>query len=311
MRQSSFLSAISWSGRAPRKTFWTYVGLFALVTILAVVMVGGTRVTSASGTSGKIWLWLTYLAWIPLIGAQVRRLHDADYSAWWLLPFTAFPLLLVYVGKILRNLDADKTADLGFFLWSGLLMWGFIRMGFLRGTAGPNRYGSDPLARPATIVDGSIPIALVEAAGAPAKTRSNTKWAFISVGAALLLVVLSTALETWLQVKSMSPEMRDRIVGCARAQRFAKAKLKSPETAQFPACLPQMFALKIAADEWIARGFFVEDVAGKKTRSIYVVKMRHTTGTKDWSPIIVSIRAWPQRTRAAPRFEPQNTARNT
>ena len=58
------------------------------------------------------------LVW-PALAVSVKRWHDRDRSGWWVL------LNLVPV--------------IG---W----LWALIDNGFLRGTAGPNRFGEDPLA---------------------------------------------------------------------------------------------------------------------------------------------------------------------
>jgi uncharacterized membrane protein YhaH (DUF805 family) len=54
---------------------------------------------------------------LPSLAVAARRLHDLDRTAWWLL------IIFTIVGIIL------------------LIIWDCIK-----GTAGPNRYGSDPLA---------------------------------------------------------------------------------------------------------------------------------------------------------------------
>ncbi len=54
---------------------------------------------------------------LPSLAVSVRRLHDRDYSGWW--------ILLAFTG-------------IGYIL---LIIWYCMR-----GTAGPNRFGPDPLA---------------------------------------------------------------------------------------------------------------------------------------------------------------------
>jgi uncharacterized membrane protein YhaH (DUF805 family) len=55
---------------------------------------------------------------LPGIAVSVRRLHDRDYSGWWFL------IVLTGIGAIV------------------LLVW-FC----MRGTAGANRFGPDPLGQ--------------------------------------------------------------------------------------------------------------------------------------------------------------------
>jgi len=54
---------------------------------------------------------------LPTIAIGVRRLHDIDRTGWWWL------IVLTLIGAILL------------FIWA-----------CMKGTTGPNRYGSDPLA---------------------------------------------------------------------------------------------------------------------------------------------------------------------
>jgi uncharacterized membrane protein YhaH (DUF805 family) len=59
---------------------------------------------------------VSLIFFLPGLAVSVRRLHDLDRSGWWLL------LVLTVIGVIL------------------LIIWDFIK-----GTAGPNRFGPDPL----------------------------------------------------------------------------------------------------------------------------------------------------------------------
>ena len=58
------------------------------------------------------------MSWISL-AVQVKRWHDRDKSAWWLLMN-----FVPFIGAI----------------------WVLVECGFLRGTEGQNNYGPDPLA---------------------------------------------------------------------------------------------------------------------------------------------------------------------
>ncbi|QPF84608.1 DUF805 domain-containing protein [Bradyrhizobium genosp. L] len=76
--------------------------------------------------------------------ALVKRLHDRDKSAWWILPYFVLPGLC--------NQFADRLPDASWTLVlivpMGLLyFWGFVEMGFLRGTRHTNRYGANPLGK--------------------------------------------------------------------------------------------------------------------------------------------------------------------
>jgi uncharacterized membrane protein YhaH (DUF805 family) len=70
----------------------------------------------------------------------IKRLHDRDKSGWWLLVFYVLPGVLNTIGE---SLAAGWIFSLASFAVS---IWALVELGFLRGTAGPNRYGPDPLA---------------------------------------------------------------------------------------------------------------------------------------------------------------------
>lgn len=114
-------------GRANRAKWW----LVALAIFVVEVIVFGAifgaaamsgdpeQMASAIGPiAGIVILVMVVLAtWIH-IAVAVKRYHDRNKSGWW--------VLIVFVPVI-----------------GGL--WYFIECGFLRGTPGSNRYGSDPL----------------------------------------------------------------------------------------------------------------------------------------------------------------------
>lgn len=74
---------------------------------------------------------------------SVKRLHDRNKSAWWLLLFFALPGL--FGGRLGDWLGdwATMLFSLNAFVFS---VWGFVEMYCLRGTKGTNRFGADPLA---------------------------------------------------------------------------------------------------------------------------------------------------------------------
>ena len=93
---------IDFNGRAPRSEYWW----FALLTFaLAFIPVIG---------------WILRLALLlPSLSVQVRRLHDMERSAWWLLLLVP---PITFIGVIV-----------------------LLIMSMFPGTPGPNRYGPDPL----------------------------------------------------------------------------------------------------------------------------------------------------------------------
>ena len=111
------LSAIlfSFKGRVNRAKFW-------MVRLLMIVFAGIVGVyfygASEEGSvillpSGILWFWVGF-------AIAAKRWHDRNKSAWWILIE-----LIPMIGSI----------------------WAFVELGFCKGTAGPNRFGPDPLKK--------------------------------------------------------------------------------------------------------------------------------------------------------------------
>jgi uncharacterized membrane protein YhaH (DUF805 family) len=104
------------TGRIPRRTYWLYgvLGLIGFTFVTgALLTIAGVNEQIASGLPSLLILW-------PSIAVSAKRWHDRDKSAWWIL-INFIPLI-------------------GF-------IWALVENGFLRGTAGPNRFGEDLTGR--------------------------------------------------------------------------------------------------------------------------------------------------------------------
>jgi uncharacterized membrane protein YhaH (DUF805 family) len=84
------------------------------------------------------------LAW-TYAATLIKRLHDRNKSGWWMVVFLLAPPLL---DTLWDWLDSPTLALLVSALAFGLSVWAFVELFCLRGTAGPNRFGPDPLAPP-------------------------------------------------------------------------------------------------------------------------------------------------------------------
>lgn len=82
--------------------------------------------------------------WIYL-AIMVKRLHDRGKSAWWLLGYFVLPGLFKQFAERLPDTYWMLPVALASIVFS---IAGFLETGFLRGTKGPNRFGSDPEAEP-------------------------------------------------------------------------------------------------------------------------------------------------------------------
>jgi uncharacterized membrane protein YhaH (DUF805 family) len=94
---------------------------------------------------------------VSTIAVGVKRLHDRDRSAWWLLLFYMGPALVALAGGALLWSafgSFGDARDVALFLLRLCLLggfalgiWGLVEIGFRRGTKGYNRFGADPLAK--------------------------------------------------------------------------------------------------------------------------------------------------------------------
>jgi uncharacterized membrane protein YhaH (DUF805 family) len=144
------------AGRINRAKYWRVL-LLNFVCMLIFMMVVPLSIGSSFYNADPNWakpLTLALLAGTmgPVLiistwcfaAMSIKRLHDRNKSGWWMALFFIAPSLL---GKLSDRLD-DQTAvfiisGLGF----GLSVWCFVEIFCLKGTRGPNRFGSDPLAK--------------------------------------------------------------------------------------------------------------------------------------------------------------------
>ena len=136
------------SGRAPRAEYWWY----ALALIIAYVVV--SIVESITGLKGLILgmygplsalLWLATI--VPGIAVGVRRLHDTNRSAWWLLLMAPYVLVVISMAMVLRGGGGGLAAlgAAGLLSIVGLICAiGLLVLMVLPSTPGENRYGPNP-----------------------------------------------------------------------------------------------------------------------------------------------------------------------
>ncbi|MGX4801859.1 DUF805 domain-containing protein [Bradyrhizobium guangdongense] len=80
-------------------------------------------------------------AWV-FAATSIKRLHDRDKSAWWVLPFFVLPgLINQFVDRIGNGYIGFALALISFVLAT----WGGIELLFFRGSRKTNRFGADPL----------------------------------------------------------------------------------------------------------------------------------------------------------------------
>ena len=105
-------------GRARRKEYWWFLLVYILVSVVLTVLDGIIGQYDAQSGMGLLSGLFALGTFLPALAVAVRRLHDTDRSGWWVL-ITLVPLvgLLVFVFFMARS-----------------------------GTAGDNRFGTDPKA---------------------------------------------------------------------------------------------------------------------------------------------------------------------
>lgn len=83
------------------------------------------------------------LLWIYL-AISIKRLHDRDRSAWWVLPFLVLPVLHSHFENSLP--DSYFFLPLNFAAFA-FTIWGFVELGCLKGSASTNQFGPNPLGK--------------------------------------------------------------------------------------------------------------------------------------------------------------------
>ena len=103
------------SGRASRKEYWIFTGTNALIVIALVIIEAGFEwfPNSEIFVVSNIFL---FVITAPSLAVSVRRFHDTNHSAWWLLVG-----LIPLIGGILQLITLASAGD-----------------------AGPNQYGPNP-----------------------------------------------------------------------------------------------------------------------------------------------------------------------
>jgi uncharacterized membrane protein YhaH (DUF805 family) len=135
-------------GRASRLGFWRfYLGITAAS---AVVWCGGLFAIIGLGPWAGFLLLALFPLWAMSAALVVRRVHDRGRGTPWAVIFVFGPLALIEPAQtLLRGPNPDLTPMATILAWAGLALgaWGFVEIGFRRGTAGPNPYGPDPLGK--------------------------------------------------------------------------------------------------------------------------------------------------------------------
>ena len=143
-------SYFSFRGRTNRQRYWvTGIIIFVLFFVAALVVSAISWAIPLLGVPGGLcFLGVIAATVVAALANGARRLHDRGKSAWWLLLFSGLPAMLSVPAELVKfSADPGVQAAGAVFALLGLpfSIWGLVVMGFLKGTAGPNKYGDDPL----------------------------------------------------------------------------------------------------------------------------------------------------------------------
>ena len=132
----------SYDGRINRGKFWLAVLAYVIISIVLGLLL-------IIPVLGWIVAGIGYVAMIVSgVFVGIKRLHDRAKPGWWLVIFYVIPTILSGIGAYLTY-EADEQTAVAMLLSLvsfGLSLWGFVELGCLRGTVGPNQYGPDPIA---------------------------------------------------------------------------------------------------------------------------------------------------------------------
>jgi uncharacterized membrane protein YhaH (DUF805 family) len=144
------------AGRINRAKYWRVIMLNFVCLMLFMMVVplsiGGSfynadpkwakplTLALLAGTMGPILIISTWC----FAAMSIKRLHDRNKSGWWMALFFIAPSLL---GKLSDRLDDQAAVFIVSGIGLGLSVWCFVEIVCLKGSKGPNRFGSDPLAK--------------------------------------------------------------------------------------------------------------------------------------------------------------------
>ena len=126
-------------GRARRREFW----FFTLVNTL--ISLGFGILDAVLGAGGLLRGLYTLAVFLPSLAVSVRRLHDLERSGW-LVWLPAVPAIATAFGALTHQ----TALAIAFGLAALACAIYMVVLYATTGTAGPNQYGEDPKALPAT-----------------------------------------------------------------------------------------------------------------------------------------------------------------
>ncbi len=148
----------SFRGRAARAPFWfVWVFWVALTQAIDAVWDVGKIPAKLAGANQLVMGLITLALLVSCLAVCIRRLHDRDKSAWWMVPYgiVAPALEVLAMGSAVYSgptIALYTVQTIGLLVASvALWLWALVDLGVMPGTAGPNRFGPAPGTTPAAV----------------------------------------------------------------------------------------------------------------------------------------------------------------
>lgn len=132
--------ALNFGGRSTRREFWSWLGINVA---LYVILFSLDRMAGLLDPKAPFLLSQVFaiVIAIPMVSVLVRRLHDMNVRAWWLLVPLSIGIGLLVAS---RTGDGDNVIRMQVLSMLYALALGSLVLLSLPGKKGPNRFGVDP-----------------------------------------------------------------------------------------------------------------------------------------------------------------------
>jgi uncharacterized membrane protein YhaH (DUF805 family) len=142
---------LSFTGRIPRRSYWLGFAIVVVVFGLGRYVLKYHLGYGALGDRDELAVTLfSTLAAIPLAALSVKRFNDRNHLGWigYIVgASTALSIAAPYFNYFVHLAEFSVAEHAIFWPLCALSLFALIDNGFLPGTAGPNRFGPDPIAR--------------------------------------------------------------------------------------------------------------------------------------------------------------------
>ncbi|EIW7479877.1 TPA: DUF805 domain-containing protein [Vibrio parahaemolyticus] len=131
----------SFHGRIDRKIYW----IWNVIYYISIIGFGAGISKLFPAFSYLLLPIFLLVLLIPDLAITTKRWHDRDKSIYWL--GLNIPLVIGRIATPMTSPMAQEPSTPQLFIASISLicgLWILIECGFLKGTSGPNKYGSEP-----------------------------------------------------------------------------------------------------------------------------------------------------------------------